>query len=374
VDINLMDSWLVENEGARYNLGESGVTNLRIDDLAALSGGLRELLRTDFDHNDTFGSLALREAILDLYPGATLEQCLVTTGATEALFLYFHVRFGKGANVVVVGPAFHALYDTPAAIGYEVRRIDARYEEGFRVPLDRIAAAVDEHTRAVVLTTPSNPTGYTATPAELEALVALVERSGCDLVLDEHYRLISFGVHAGLRSAFGSAPRIVSIGSIGKCLGCVGLRVGWLMGPARLIEQAHALKCLTSHAICKINDRIAVGFLEAREQLALRFTDWVQRNIACFGAFVADHAAFISWIAPTSGTVAFPRLVQRGRSSMSFAQELLTAADVLILPGESFDMPGFFRVRLGVDPDDFRVATALMSRFLRDHRGHWAAD
>ncbi len=171
--LSFLDDWLDNRADAPFNLGESGVSNCRLSDVIPQDKLRHELAEVDFDHNNTRGSQTLREEIAKLYDGAAVANVLVTAGVSEAILLYFMSRRSPGANVVVVTPAFHSLYDVPAALGFEVNRVGTAFENGFQLPLEEIAANADDNTCAVVLTTPGNPAGTVFTTAE--AMPVMVE-------------------------------------------------------------------------------------------------------------------------------------------------------------------------------------------------------
>ncbi|MEM7425760.1 MAG: pyridoxal phosphate-dependent aminotransferase [Pseudomonadota bacterium] len=362
---SFLDEWLDDRASARFNLGESGVANVRLADI--FRGGTleSELSGVNFDHNPTLGSQALRGAIAAIHDHSEIENVLVTAGASEAIFLYFLARREFGANVVVLTPAFHSLYDVPNTLGFEVRRIELADEEGYALPVERILGAVDSRTRCIVITTPSNPMGSVVGYDELIGLAAELERFDCDILLDEQYRLLPHEDNViRFASAANRSPRVFSVGSAGKCYGAVGLRVGWIVGDAEFLQELNALKALTSHAISKLNDRICLELLTSGNDLLNANRSAVRRNVAKFEQLLAAHADRLQWVRPSGGTVAFPKLLED--DSVGFAQKLYERHDVLVLPGEAFDRPGHFRIRIGADPRNFSEAMTLMDQFLNE--------
>lgn len=357
---SFLDEWLDARADAHYNLGESGIADIRLDqvipaqDLGARFGPL------DFEHNDTRGSSELRDEIAKLYDYADAENVLVTAGITEALLVYLMDRMQPGCNVVVLTPAFHNLYDLPEMLGYEVRRIALSFDKGFNLPLDEIVSACDGQTRAVLLTTPNNPMGTIFTTDEISRLADQLEPLDCDIVLDEQYRLLPYeeGTER-LASMANHSGRIVGMGSAGKCYGTVGLRVGWAVStPARLASM-NAAKALTSHAVCKLNDAICVSLLREGGHIIAANRATVRANSKALQQFVSKNNSMLSMVPPAAGTVAFPRLAA-DICSIEFGEELYREHGVLVLPGEAFEMPGFFRIRLGLPAEDFSAALEKM--------------
>ncbi len=362
---SFLDEWLDDRASSQFNLGESGVANRRLSEIIP-STDLAQVLGTlDFDHNPTRGSDELRAQAAELYEHAGAENVLITAGASEAILVYFMSRREEGANVVVLTPAFHSLYDVPAALGFEVRQIMLNYDDGYGLPVQQIIDAVDENTRCVVLTTPNNPMGTVFTQSDVLMLADALEAYDCHIMLDEQYRLLP---HDNAIDRFASAanktPRIISVGSAGKCYGAVGLRVGWMIADPALIEKMDAVKALTTHAISKVSDRICLDLMRNGGEILAANRTAVSSNKRRFAEIIAAYPDKLAWVEPAGGSVAFPRLAD-GASSREFGDSLFAQTDVLVLPGEAFECPGFFRIRLGADPHNFAQAMDRMAEFLR---------
>lgn len=362
---SFLDDWLDERAGARFNLGESGVANRRLSEIIP-EGKLAEVLgEVDFDHNPTRGSNALRAEAAGLYEHAAMENVLITAGASEAILVYFLARREEGANVVVLTPAFHSLYDVPASLGFEVRQVMLEYDAGYRLPVQEILDAADANTRCIVLTTPNNPMGTVFDGIEILALAKALETRDCHIMLDEQYRLLPHDPSIErFPSVANQTPQIISVGSAGKCYGAVGLRVGWMVAPTGLVEQMDAVKTLTTHAISKVSDRICLELMRGGAKILRANREGVSANKRRFAELLACYPNQLEWVEPAGGSVAFPRLAD-GKCSRAFGQELYSRTDVLVLPGEAFACPGFFRIRLGADPENFAQAMDSMETLLQ---------
>ncbi len=365
---SFLDEWLDARADARYNLGESGIANIRLDEIIPATELSARMAPIDFEHNDTRGSFELRAEIARLYDHAEADNILVTAGVTEALLVYLMDRMRPGSNVVVLTPAFHNLYDLPQVLGYEVRRIALSFDNSFGLPLDEVVSACDGQTRAVLLTTPGNPMGNVFSPDDISDLANRLGRMDCDIVLDEQYRLLPHenGVER-LASMANQSDRIIGLGSAGKCYGTVGLRVGWAVSDPARIASMNAVKALTSHAVSKLNDSICLSLLRDGGHIIAANLRTVRSNAKALRRFVARNDKMLSLVPPAAGTVAFPRLTA-GVCSIGFGDKLFREHGVLVLPGEAFDMPGFFRVRLGLPAQEFDAALGKMQLMLDDMR------
>ncbi len=369
IEPSLLETWLLKYEKAPYNLGESNVKNLTVGELMSLTGcSIEELYQLSLANNDTYGSLGLRKAIASLHKGVEPDSILVTAGTTEAILIYFHVRYQPGANVVVPVPAFHILYEVPAFLGYEVRYLKLRPENKFRLDLDELSKLVDDKTKVIVLNIPHNPTGIVYSEKEIQAVCELAQKHNAEILSDEHYHFIPHTSDIDLiPSLYGRTPNVVALGSPGKCFGCVGLRIGWLIGSKDVIDACHTFKDYTTHTVCSINDFLATSALLNREQILAKPKAWIAQNLFQFQNFIDRHSDLIGWVKPDAGTVAFPFFKNKSIKSDLFAQKLVEETGVLVLPGEAFDMPGFFRISLGVNPEQFYTALNAFEQVLRTY-------
>jgi N-succinyldiaminopimelate aminotransferase len=197
------------------------------------------------------GIAALREAVaahqhrhygLEVDPGS---QVLVTTGATEALAATVLALTEPGDEVLTLEP----FYDSYAAV---IALAGARHTtaplaptpEGFRLDVEALRAAVTDRTRIILLNTPHNPTGAVLTREELLAVAEVAERHDAIVVTDEVYEHLTYdGVrHVPFATLPGVAHRALTISSAGKTFSFTGWKIGWLTGPAALVDAVRAVK------------------------------------------------------------------------------------------------------------------------------------
>lgn len=369
IEPSLLETWLLQYKNAPYNLGASYVKNMLVEELISLTGcSIEEIYQLSLGDNDSYGSLGLRKAISSLYNDVEPDSILVTAGTTEAILIYFHVRYQPGANIVVTVPGFHILYEVPKFLGYEVRYLHLRPENNFRLDLDELSKLVDDKTQTIVLNIPHNPTGVVYSQAEIQTVCELAQKHNAEILSDEHYRFIP---HTGdidiIPSLYGRTPNIVALGSPGKCFGCVGLRIGWLIGSKEVIDASHTFKDYTTYTVCSINDFLATSALLNREQILAKPKAWIARNVLQLQTFIDQHSEMLGWLKPDAGTVAFPFFQDKSIKSDLFAQKLVEETGVLVLPGEAFDMPSFFRISLGVNPEEFNTALNAFLRVLKTY-------
>lgn len=362
---HLMEPWLIKNQYTKFNLGESGVEDLTLGEVLEYTNTtIDDLHRCSFANTDTYGSNELRSIIASFYGDTDPNQIIVTTGVSEALFIYFHLRYEPGANIIVPFPAFQTLYEVPKYLGYEVRLLELTAEEDFKINIDKLKSLIDSNTKMIVINNPHNPTGSTLTSSEIIEITNLADQSGIEILADEHYRFIPYGNEELIPSLYNQSKNVVAMGSMIKCFACVGLRIGWVVADKRLVDQMRDFKDYTTHTVCSINDYIAQRILINWKFFKNKHKSWVMKNINEFRKLISKHNTLIDWIEPQGGIVAFPFLKVKSISSLKFAEKLIANTEISVLPGEVFERPGYFRIGFGLHPDKFRVAMERMSEFL----------
>src|SRR5215218_6970632 len=194
----------------RNNLTESSVRDLSMADLDL---DLDDLVLAYGDHR---GDPELRAHIADQTgPGIETAHVIATPGAAGALFMVATSLLDAGDHLVVARTNYSTNIETPRLIGAEASHLDLRFEDGFRLDLDRLRSLVHPGaTKLISLTYPHNPTGVLITLEELQTVVEIAEYAGAWLLVDETYRELTHGTP--LPSAATLSPRAISVCSLSK--------------------------------------------------------------------------------------------------------------------------------------------------------------
>jgi aminotransferase len=201
----------------------------------------------------TWGARRLRHALTQTYAqwyGLEADperEITVTCGATEAMIATLLAVVDPGDEVIVFEP-FYENYG-PDTILADARPVFVPLEPGRPLDLDRLAGAFSPRTRAIIVNTPSNPSGRVLARAELERIAELCIRHDALAVTDEIYEHIRYeGAHIPIATLPGMRERTVTISGASKTFSVTGWRVGWIVAPAGLTD-----------AIRKVHDFLTVG-------------------------------------------------------------------------------------------------------------------
>jgi aspartate/methionine/tyrosine aminotransferase len=360
----IMESWLAEfKDACLYDLGESGMPDISLGDLLARCGespdALADIVLSD---HDTRGTERLRAAIRATYGNhIPFESITVTTGTSEALFILFMLLTDSRPVVVAPRLSFQALYEVPEALGAEVRyyRVDA--STGFVPDPDEIAALIDDRTGCVVLNTPHNPSGVLIPDDVSNAIFATADRHGARIIADEHYRFLPHDSPWPLHSLADPDSPVIATGSITKCFGLIGLRVGWIVCPPEMVRDIRDTRDYLTHTLSPLSDRCAALALEHASAFIDPAVDTLRANRDTLSQLCADTNG-LSIVCPEAGVVAFPSYAWDIPTD-TFARGLIERHGVFILPGSAFEVEGAFRINLGQSPDRFRDACDLIRTY-----------
>lgn len=324
----------------RANLAESSVSDLKWNDLHL------QLDQLVLAYGDHYGKPELRESIAARYPGIASEDILITAGAANALFIVATSILNKGDRIVVEFPNYSTNLETPAAMGCEVVQIEMRYEDGFRLPLEKVRTAVDRNTKLISVTTPHNPTGSALRIDELRELIAIAERNDCFLLVDETYRDLVFGETLPLAASL--SDRVISISSLSKATGLPGLRIGWIVTKNKSLYTkflAAKEQIIISNSV--VDEEIAFQHFAQFNTCLTETVNRVREKLEIVKKWMNNNPHF-EWNEPAGGVVGFARLTQQNANTTLFYKRLMDEHATLVGRGAWFGMDDrYMRIGFG---------------------------
>ncbi len=289
-----------------------------------------------------------------------LNRTTVTPGGMQGIHLAIALLVETGTNAVYLAPQWPNIHNAIHLAGGEPRPVPLGFDGDWRLDLDRLFDACDARTRAIVLSTPCNPTGWTASREELEALLAFSRRTGIWIVSDEVYNRLYFDGPAApsiLQVAEGG-DRVLSVNSFSKAWAMTGWRVGWLTHPSGVADQLGAMTQfvnsgtsgpLQAGALAAIRDgEPLVGEVKARIKTGL---DLAYTTLSKLNSVILPKK-------PVGGMYAFFSL--RGEADARRAcSAILEEARVGLAPGYLFGTSSTAFLRMCVCRDEAQLAIAM---------------
>jgi len=335
---------------APYLLCSSDLESVAVGDLLALEADATERLRSLWlGYTETMGDPALRSEIATIYETVSPEQVLVHAGAEEAIFNFMQVMLEAGDHLIVQWPGYQSLAEVARAIGCEVTLWHMHFDGNWSLDMGDLSSYIRPNTKAVVINSPHNPTGYLADRDSIDTLVNLAETHGFTIFSDEVYRGLEHDPAHQQPALCDLSEQAVSLGVLSKTYGMAGLRIGWIATRDLAIYAAMAsFKDYTTICNSAPSELLATIALRHRESIVTRNLDLIRHNLDLLDAFFASHSDRFEWYRPKAGPIAFPRLTGDAPAA-SFCAQLVEEAGVLLLPGDLIDpaAAGHFRIGFG---------------------------
>jgi aspartate/methionine/tyrosine aminotransferase len=299
---------------------------------------------TFYAHN--LGLPELRQALAGyssaLHGKVDVERIAVTSSGVNALMLAMQLLAGAGDEVVAVVPLWPNLTAQAQIMGATVKRVALRPQQGrWTLDLDTLREAVTPATRVLLLNAPNNPTGWTLTREEQQAILAHCRGTGTWIVADEVYERLHFGAAPAAPSFLDIASdedRLVVAHSFSKSFLMTGWRLGWLVLPRGHAEAIGKL--------IEFNTSCAPVFVQrgglAALQIAPDFVPGLVRHLrGCRDRLLPQLAALpgVQVASPPGGMYAFFR-VQGRDDSLAFAKQLVQQHGLGLAPGVAFGDEG----------------------------------
>jgi len=362
-----MERWQSTWENrVRINISESGVHPLSAAELIALAGGDAAPLDLRLGYPQSNGTDPLRAAIAALYPGATSDQVLVTSGSAEANYINCWRLIEPGDRVAIVAPTYMQTWGLSQNYGAEVRAIMLREELGWQPDLADVDAGIAPGTKLVVVTNPNNPTGAVLSAEAMDRIAARAGQVGAWLLADEVYRGAERLGGEITPSFWGRAEKVIVVNGLSKAYGLPGLRIGWSVAPAAHVADLWARKDYTTIGPTIMSDALATLALrpDVRPKILERTRAIIRGNWGPVERWLQAQDGEFTWRAPDAGAIVWAKY-RSTVPSAELAETLRVQHDVLIVPGDQFGMDGYIRLGFGSPVHEVMEALELVGRAFR---------
>ena len=336
-----------------WNVSESGVEPLRLEELALTEEERSAVLRQPLGYTQTNGTIELRSMIATQYPGATADHIEVTNGGSEANFVTLWQLLDRDDEMVMMTPNYMQAWGVARAFGAQVRPWPLRVSsDGSRwePDLDALEALVSHATKVIFICNPNNPTGARLTSAELDRVCAIAERVGAWVISDEIYRGAELD-SVLTPTAWGRYDRVIVTCGLSKAYGLPGLRIGWIVCPPSLAQTlwgVHDYTTIAPGALSDVLARIALS-TAGRARLLARTQAIVRTNYPMVRDWIQARNGMLEHVPPEAGAIVFVRY-HHDINSSALVERLRVEQSVLVVPGDHFDMDRHLRIGFGSHP------------------------
>ena len=351
---------------AKYLLSSSDAESRTIQELLDLEPGAHEgFLKHRCGYTESPGAPALREVISGMYRGCEPQDVLVLAATEEGIFVLYHALLSPGDHVIVETPCYESALEVARSTGARVSEWRRHSENGWAHDLAALEKLIQPSTKIIYINTPHNPTGLLMPASVFQQVTKLAARGGIILFCDEVYRELEHDPVNRLPAACEVYERAVSLGSMSKTYGLPGLRLGWLVSKdAEIVRRCLEFKYYTTICCSAPSEFLSALALRHREVLVERNREIVLRNLPLLDSFFRQRPNLFAWVKPNASPIGFVRYKPQ-RDVLSFCEEVVNNAGVLLLPGSVYDQPQ--HIRFGYGRKNMPEALAEFTAYLAAH-------
>ena len=343
-----VEEWMNRyEEGAKYNIAETCVDSISVDELFALTGEDKQAFLDAFcarrlTYGDIFGAPAFKEGVSGLYRTIRPEEIVTTHGAAGASHHVFYSLVEPGDRVVSIMPTYQQLYSIPESYGADVQLLHLKQENDYLPDLQELRQLVTPSTKMICINNPNNPTGALMSRELLEEIVAIARSAGAYILCDEVYRHLSQS-DVWSESIADLYEKGISLGSMSKVFSLAGLRLGWIA-----THDEAALASMLSHRdynliSCGLFDEALAGLaLKHKDVLLQRSQKIVRENLAILDAWV-QRQPHVHYTKPLAGTTALV-YYDYDIPSEKLCHDMYHATGAFVTPGDCFEQPRSMRI------------------------------
>jgi len=325
----------------------------------------------DTHYAATAGRTELRQAIADDFNRQSgmameVENVFVFAGTQNALFASSLVLLEHGDEVITLEPMYVSYEASLSLGGAKLVTVAQPADNGFRPDIKLIEAAITNKTRALVITTPNNPTGVAMTPDELKAIADLAIKYNLWVISDEIYTDIIFEAkHHSIAALPGMADRTVTINGLSKSHAMTGWRVGWTIAPKVLTPHFDNLTLCMLYGIPGFVQQAAIHAMTKERGASVQMRDIYKkrRDLVCSELAVAKNLPVLK---PEAAMYVMVDVRGYGQSSADFCKNLYATTGVSVLDAGAFgaSADGWIRISYTLGEETLKTGCRRIVEYL----------
>lgn len=301
------------------------------------------------------------------------SEVLVSAGGKHSIFNALMATVDEGDEVILQAPYWTSYPELVRLAGGVPVVLPTTPQQRYKIDADRVRAAITPRTRAIILNSPSNPTGVMYSPDELRAIAGVIAEAGIYVISDELYEKIVYD--GNVHFSIGSIPELrdlaITVNGVSKAFAMTGWRIGYMRGPLDVIGAASRMQSQVTSNPASISQRAALAALT-------QVDGEVERMVAAF----SRRRDLISGLVSEIPDLSFPHpdgafylfvdisayLCERVPDDMALASYLLREHHIATVPGSAFGDPTAIRLSYACSESDIIEGVARIRRGLGDLR------
>ncbi len=313
------------------------------------------------------------------------SDILLAHGCTGANSMVIQALVNTGDHVISTFPTYTPLFELARGLGAELSFLGLKQENEWAVDLEKLESLITPSTKMLILNNPNNPTGSVTSTSQQRKIVEIAAKHNLILLCDEIFRPL---YHTDdkptsyLEHSSSSYNRIVVTGSLSKCWGFAGVRVGWAATTNPELRKAmHRVREWILQDVSEMDKVVAAEILSLRchPKILEKNLGIIRENRETLRKFLDDNKGKTSCHLPTGGSTAFIRFLGgdgQPVDDLEFGKGLLEETGVLISPGQlgfgrqgdQGALKGYVRMHMCIPPEKYRGAIAGFEKFLGSER------
>ena len=324
-------------------------------------------------YTPSIGTVELRDAICKKIKSAygleyDADNIAVSNGAKHSLFNIFQAICNEGDEVIIPAPYWVSYTEMVKVSGAKPVIVNTKPEDKFKLKPHDLDKAITPRTKAIIINSPSNPTGCVYTKAELLSLLDVLSDKDIMVIADEIYdRLVYDGIeYTSFASLSQRAKEIaIIVNGVSKTYSMTGWRIGYTASNDK--ELIAAIKRLQDHSSSNpssISQEAALAAIDNEDNsvstMKKEFTkrrDYMVNRINAIEEF--------SCITPEGAFYCFVDVSKVNSNSLEFAKKLLDEAKVAVIPGEGFGAAGFIRLSFATSTENIKEGLDRIEKWLK---------
>jgi len=325
-------------------------------------------------YTNVAGVPEVRKAIVDRHAcdfgsNYSPDECVFTTGGKLALFNAIQVLVDHGDEVILPVPYWVSFKDIIQYAGGKPVFVETSEAENFRVTAAMIEHAITPKTRAIILNSPSNPSGAVVSPEDLESIVRLAHKSGIYVLLDECYVYLNYTGQLVSGGSFTDCKEhTIVLGSLSKTYAMTGWRAGFALGPKPVIAAMSKLQSQSTSNTASMVQQASIAAVSGSQKCVLEMrADYLKLRDEVLEGFQSIPG--LTCTVPEGAFYVYPNVrnfLGRGgvQTTSELAAKLLSEAHVVVVPGEAFGTSEHIRISYAVSHDVIDKGVTRIAKYL----------
>ncbi|MBM7662531.1 aminotransferase [Bacillus mesophilus] len=293
------------------------------------------------------------------------SEIMVTVGASQALDLALRAVINPGDEIIIVEPTFVSYGPLVTLAGGVPVTIQTTYENGFKLKPEQIEEVISDRTKAILICSPSNPTGSVLTKAELVEISEVVKRYNLLVISDEIYAELSYDeAYTSFASIEEMYERTILVSGFSKGFAMTGWRLGYVAAPKEILQAMLKIHQYTMMCAPTMAQHAAIEALKGGKQDVqnMKKSYRQRRNYIVHSLNEIGLPCHM----PGGAFYAFPSIQSTGLTSEEFAEQLLMAEKVAVVPGSVFGVSGegYIRCSYAASMESLQEVIKRMRRFM----------